>query len=176
MKHLEPPIPRRSDVDVLALCQNHLAREEALLGDMLASLRLVRAAFVERELHRLEVLQLHQEQLAGNSQEIAQAREQLRESLAPLLGVAPDEATLRAAALSLDEPARGQLLQRRDRLVELIREADQLNHHNAALLGYARAFLSNLFASLTGTIASERYGPRGEPRGALCGSFLEARG
>jgi len=152
-----------------------LADEEALLADMLGSLRQVRAAFVERNLNSLATLHNRQEQLVRSSQEIARVRDRLRDSLSPLLGVPAGEVTLRAAALSLTEPARGRLLACHASLVEMVREAEQLNHHNATLLGFARGFLDSLFACMTGTTVNESYGPRGERRGALCGSFLEAR-
>jgi flagellar biosynthesis/type III secretory pathway chaperone len=175
MDRFPPPTSRERDAPILALCEAYLADEEALLADMLDSLRQVRAAFVERNLNGLATLQNRQEQLVRTSQEMARLRDRLRDSLAPLLGVASDRVTLRAAALSLDEPARGRLLARHASLIDLIRETEQLNHHNATLLGYARGFLDSLFACMTGTTVNESYGPRGERRGALCGSFLEAR-
>ncbi len=135
---LPPASSHQRDEQVLALCESHLADEEALLADMLDSLRQVRAAFVERNLNRLATLQSRQEQLVRTSQEMARLRDRLRDSLAPLLGVVSAEVTLRTAALSLTEPARGRLLARHQRLVEIVREAEQLNHHNASLLGYAR--------------------------------------
>jgi hypothetical protein len=175
MRRPQPAILRECDARILSLCETHLAREEALLADMLRTLREIRAAFVQRNLNGLAALQTHQEQLAQTGQEMGRSRDQLRESLAPLLGVPASEVTLRAAALSLPEAVRGSLLDRHAHLVELVRQADQLNHHNAALLGYARSFLRGLFASLTGTSVSEGYGPQGERRAELCGSFLEAR-
>ncbi len=175
MRRPHPASRRQADADVLALCEAHLAHEEALLADVLRSLRQVRAAFVQRNLGSLAALRDRQEQLARTSQEMALVRERLRASLSSLLGVPAGEVTLRGAALSLEEPARGRLLQRHACLVELVGEADRLTHHNAALLGYARAFLGSLFAGLTGSDVGAAYGPRGERREASCGSFLEAR-
>lgn len=171
-----PPLnPREREASILRLCDEHLTREESLLADLRQTLHQVRDAFVERDLTFLVTLHDKQEQLNQLGQEIAQARERLREALVPVLGVAAGEVTLRAAALALEEPARGRLLARHGRLVEMVRESEQLTRHNAALLGYARGFLDCLFANLTGTRANEGYGPQGERRGALYGSFLEAR-
>src|SRR6185437_8346873 len=175
MSRPESAILREHDAQILSLCATHLAHEEALLADMLRTLREVRAAFVQRNLNGLAILHTRQEQLVQVSQEMARSRDQLRESLAPLLGVPASEVTLRAAALSLPQSVRGSLLDHHARLVELVRQADQLNHHNAALLGYARGFLRGLFASLTGISVSEGYGSQGESRAGLCGSFLEAQ-
>jgi hypothetical protein len=175
MEHPIPPPLREPEARILALCEDHLSHEETLLADRLLSLRQVRDAFFQRNLNILPSLQSHQQQLTRKATEMAGAREQLRETLADLLDIAADKVTLRGAALSLQEPARGRLLQRHARLSELVHEADQLSQQNAALLGYARGFFASLFASLTGTSISERYGPHGERRGGVCGSFLQAR-
>jgi len=175
MEHPIPPLLRQREAKILALCEDHLSREETLLADMLLSLRQVREAFFQRNLNVLPSLQSRQKQIARTATEMAAARERLRDVLADLFGISPGEATLRAAALALPEPARGRLLQRHARLIELVREADQLSQQNAALLGYARGFFACLFAGLTGTTISERYGPHGERRGGVYGSFLEAR-
>jgi hypothetical protein len=175
MERRTPPPHREPDTRLLALCEDHLTREETLLAEHVHSLRQVREAFCQRNLSILPTLQGRQEQLAHAATEMAAAREDLRATLADLLGVSPSEATLRAAALALAEPARGRLLQRHARLTELVRQADQLGQHNAALLGYARGFFDSLFAELIGTCVSERYGPDGERRTGAYGSFLEAR-
>jgi flagellar biosynthesis/type III secretory pathway chaperone len=175
MSSLPPTTSPERDAQVLALCESHLAGEESLLAEMLQSLRQIRAAFVERKLGSLATLQDRQQQLVQANQDIARLRERLRAALSTLLNMPAEEVTLRGAALALAEPARGRLLARHARLVELVREAEQLNHRNASLLAYARSFLDSLFANLTGTSVNESYGPRGERRGALCGSFLEAR-
>lgn len=175
MEHPIPPQFRERETRILTLCEDHLSREETLLADMLLSLRQVRDAFFERNLNVLPSLQNHQKQLTLKATEMAAARERLRHTLADLLDTVAEKATLRAAALALPDPARGRLLQRHARLCELVREADRLSQQNAALLGYARGFFASLFATLTGASISERYGPRGERRGGVCGSFLEAR-
>lgn len=169
-----PSLPDR-DAQVLCLCEEHLGREEALVTDVLQTLREVRDAFVRRDLTILATLQKRQERLDRTSQEIDLVRNQLRESLAPLLGVAPEEVTLRAAALSLGQFARARLLHYHEKLADRVREAEQLSRHNAALLGYAREFLDCLFASLTGAVVGERYGPQGQRPATTYGSFLEAR-
>lgn len=169
-----PHLPDR-DEQTLSVCEKHLEREEALLAELLATLRQVRDAFLQRDLTILPTLRDRQENLARTSEEITQARDQLRESLAPLLGISAAEVTLRAAAASLQSEARERLLSRHARLTEMVRESDQLSRHNAALLGYARGFLDCLFARLTGGGGAERYDPRGERRALSHGSFLEAR-
>lgn len=175
MQHPIPTLLREREARILTLCEHHLSREETLLADMLLSLRQVRDAFFQRNLNVLPSLQNHQKQLTLKATEMAAARERLCQTLADLLELASEKATLRAAALALPEPARGRLLQRHARLSELVREAEQLSQQNAALLGYARGFFASLFATLTGTCISERYGPDGERRGGVCGSFLQAR-
>lgn len=175
MEHLLPPPLRERETRILTLCEEHLGREETLLVDMLASLRQVREAFFQRNLNILPSLQSHQKQLRANAVDLAAAREGLRATLADLLNISIEEATLRTATLSLPEPARGRLLRRHARLLELVRQADQLSQQNAALLGYARGFFDSLLAALTGARSSERYGPHGERRGVTYGSFLEAR-
>jgi hypothetical protein len=171
-----PPPPRpEADSQLFALCQDHLTREESLLTNLLHSLLQVRDAFCQHNLDILPTLQNQQKLLLQSAQQMAQSRDSLRDVLADQLGIARKEATLRSAALSLEEPERGHLLAQRNRLTQLVREADQLSQQNAALLGYARGFLTCLFASLTGTNPSERYGPQGERHGVLYGSFLEAR-
>lgn len=165
---------------ILQLCDDHLSREETLLADLLLSLRQVRDAFFQRNLAVLPTLQIRQKQLAREATEMAAARDRLRVVLADLLGVSVPEATLRAAALALSQAARDRLLQRRGRIAAMLREADQLSQHNAALLGYARGFYACLFAGLTGADNSQRYGRQGQRRVPLVpaprvGTFLEAR-
>lgn len=175
MEHRIPPLLHEREARIVALCEVHLICEEMLLADLLLSLRQVREAFFQRNLSVLLTLQDRQDQLRRTARELAAARDRLRATLADLLDISADEATLRAAALALSEPARDRLLQRHARLLELVREAEQLSQQNAALLGYARGFFASLLAGLTGASLSERYGPQGERRGGMYGSFLEAR-
>lgn len=165
---------------ILALCDDHLVREETLLADMLKSLRQVRDSFLQRNLNVLPTLKSQQDQLTKAATEMASARDRLRAALADLLGVSVQEATLRAAALSLSPPARDRLLQSRGRLSAMLREVEQLSQQNAVLLGYARGFFTCMFASLIGAGGSERYGPQGDRQVPLTpplrvGTFLEAR-
>lgn len=165
---------------ILALCDDHLAREESLLAELVQSLRQVRDAFCQRKLNALPTLQSRQMQLAHEAMEMAAARDRLRADLADLLGVSVPDATLRAAAMSLSPPAREQLLERRSRFIDLLREAEQLTQHNAALLGYARGFFACLFAGLMDAGNSERYGRPGDRQAppappVRVGTFLEAR-
>ncbi len=165
---------------ILALCEDHLTHEEALLADLLLSLRQVRDAFFQRNLSILPALQIRQKQLAREATEMAAARDRFLAALGDLLGVSIPEVTLRAAALSLPQPARDWLLHRRAQLVARVREADQLSQHNVALLGYARGFFACLLADPTGAANSERYGRQGErqvpPVPALrVGTLLETR-
>ena len=176
---LPGPISER-ETRTLALCDDHLAREETLLGELLQSLRQVRDAFFQRNLNILPTLQSRQKQLAQEAIEMAAARDQLRTALADVLGVSVAEATLRAAAMSLSPPARDRLLERRGRFITLLQEAEQLTQQNATLLGYARGFFACLFAGLTDADISERYGrpgDRGVPSAPplRVGTFLEAR-
>jgi hypothetical protein len=178
MPVMERPTPNllpEVETRILALCEDHLTEEELLLTDMLQSLRQVREAFFQRSLQSLPPLHSRQVQLTRESMEMEVARDRLRSALAELLGVSEQDVTLRAAAMSLSEPARGRLLQRHTHLSELVREADLLSQQNAALLGYARGFFTCLFAGLTGTNTTERYGPSGEQNGGPLGSLLEVR-
>lgn len=175
MEHPTPALLRATETHILALCEEHLTAEETLLADMLHSLRQVRDAFFQRNLKILPTLQIRLEQLTREAIGMTAARDRLRATLANSLGVSEQEATLRTAALSLPEPARSHLLQRRDRLIELMDEMDRLSQQNADLLGYARGFMACLFAGLAGTHASERYGPQGERNGGTIGPLLEAR-
>lgn len=171
-----PPLLPEHETRIAALCEDHLQREEILLADLLLSLRQVREAFFQRDLSILVTLQGRQDQLKQTAGELAATRDHLRVILADLLGIPPAEATLREAALALSEPKRERLLQRHARLIELVREAEQLSQQNAALLGYARGFFASLLAGLIGASFSERYGPQGQRHGGMYGSFLEARG
>jgi FlgN protein len=175
MEHLTPRPFREVEARVLALCEDHLSGEETLLREMLHSLRQVRDAFFQRNLQLLPTLQSRQEQLKREAAAMEATRDQLRAALAKLLGVSEQEATLRRAASSLPEPARSRLFQHHALLRELVREADGLSQQNAALLGYARGFFACLFAGLTGTNMSDRYGPQGERNEGVYGSLLEAR-
>lgn len=161
---------------ILALCDDHLTREEMLLADVLLSLQQVRDAFFQRNLRILPSLQIRQKQLAQEATELAAARERLRAALADWLGVGVPEATLRAVALSLPADASDRLLQRRRHLAAMLREIEQLSQQNAALLGYARGFFACLFSE--GRIAnpaSLRYGRQGQPHDGICSPLLEAR-
>jgi hypothetical protein len=169
------PLHREVESHILALCDEHLTREETLLADLLLSLQQVRDAFFQRNLNVLPTLQIQQKQLAREATEMAAARERLRTALADLLGVSEQQATLRTAALSFSTPARYRLLQRRTQLATLVREVDQLCQQNAALLGYARGFFACLFGGLTGAGTSERYGRQGERRNGTYGPLLETR-
>jgi hypothetical protein len=162
MEHPKPLLSLQTQMRIQALCDDHLTREETLLADLLLSLRQVRDAFFHRTLNVLPALQSRQNQLAREATAIASARDQLRFALADLLGVSVDEATLRMVAESLPPCARERLLQRRVRLAAMVRQADQLSQHNAALLNYARGFFTCLFAGLTNAPTSERYGRQGE--------------
>lgn len=175
MERPTPPPPNERELRIVALCDAHLDREETLLADMLHSLRQVRDAFFERNLSILPTLHRRQEILAREAAVMAAVRMRLREVLADLLAMSPDEATLRVAALAVSQPARGRLLQRHAQLCELVRQADRLAQQNAALLGYAREFLASLFADPNSGATGERYGPLGERRGVAVGSLLEAR-
>jgi|SRR5579875_769208 hypothetical protein len=160
---------------ILALCDDHLTREEVLLAELLFSLRQVRDAFFQRNLDVLPTLRMQQQQLAQKAIEMASARDRFCAALADLLGVSMQEATLRTAAQALPPPARDQLLQRRAQLAAMVREVDQLCQHNAALLGYARGFFACLFAGRTGADVSERYDRQGERHNGTYGPLLEAR-
>lgn len=161
---------------ILALCEDHLTREEKLLADVLLSLRQVRDAFFQRNLKILPTLQTRQRQLAHEAAEMAAARERLRAALADWLGVGMPEATLRAAALSLSAVARDRLLERRGRLAAMLREIEQLSQQNAALLGYARGFFTCLFSEgRVGNPSSLRYGRQGAPHDEIYAPLLEAR-
>jgi hypothetical protein len=180
MVNLNPPLSREVQTRIRALCEDHLTREEKLLADLLLSLRQVRDAFLERKLDVLPKLQSRQNQLAREATEMEDARDRLRATLADWLGVPVQEVTLRTAALALPPPACDRLLQRRAGLVTMVQEAEQLSQHNAALLGYARAFFTCLFAGTSGPGNSERYSRQGErqapPVPALhAGAFLESR-
>ncbi len=102
MERTTPTLLREAETPILALCEDHLTREETLLADMLHSLRQVRDAFCQRNLSVLPTLQSHQDELTRQAAEMTAARDRLRAALADLLGIAPQEATLRAAALPLD--------------------------------------------------------------------------
>lgn len=175
MEHLTPIPLREAETRIFALCADHMTAEEKLLTDMLHSLRQVRDAFFQRNLKILPTLQTKQKQLTHAATEMAAARDRLRAALADHLGISEHEATLRTVAMSLPGPARSQLLQCRDRLSELMDEADQLSRQNADLLGYARGFMACLFAALPGSSTSERYGPQGERSSGTIGPLLEAR-
>lgn len=176
MNRPHPANLRDRDARIFALCEAHLTRQEAVLEELLLSLRQVRDAFIQRNLHQFPSLQFRQEQLARTGVELAGELDCLREQLASLLDIVPPQGTLRAAALVLPEPERGHLLQRRDRLLQLIDETKRLAQRNAALLDCGRDFFAKLFASLTGANVSERYGPQGERPAAASGSLLVAHG
>jgi hypothetical protein len=175
MRHPTPPSLPDRDGETLSVCEAHLTQEEALLTEMLRTLREVRAAFVRRDLSVLSTLRERQQHLQKSSEEIAEARKELRASLAPLLGIPAAEVTLRAAAQSLGSTAHASLLKYHARLSAMVREVEQLSRHNAILLGYARGFLECLFAGMTGVAVGERYDPQGQRRTTNYGSFLEAR-
>ena len=176
MERTIPPPRRGLDPRIVTLSKEHLTREEQLLADLLHSLRQVREAFFQHNLAILPLLHGQQELLLHAARALAQERDHFRALLAEALGIPVQEATLRAIAESLDEPERDELLMRRARLTQQVREAQQLSEQNAALLGYSRGFLTCLFASVTGMSPSERYGPLGQRRGMMVGPFLEARG
>jgi hypothetical protein len=175
MDRTTPHPPREADSQIFALCHEHLTREEKLLADLLHSLRQVREAFFQRNLAILPSLSSRQTELTHCAQEMGAARERLRETLADQLGVSPEQVTLRTVARTLPEPGRGVLMEGRARLTRLAQETEKISQQNAALLGYARGFLTSLFATLTGTKPTERYGPHGERQRVLFGSFLEAQ-
>ncbi len=165
---------------ILALCDDHLLREERLLADLLLSLREVRDAFFHRNLNILPTLQNRQQQLTREAIAMAAARDRFLAALADQLGMSVPEVTLRAAALSLPQPARYRLLERRAEIATMVREAEQLTQHNAALLGYARGFFACLLADPAGAANSERYGRQGERQVPLvptfrAGTLLETR-
>ena len=180
---MERPLPLLSleaQTCILALCDDHLTREETLLADLLLSLRQVRDAFFQRNLNILPTLQNRQKQLAREATAMAAARDRFLAALADLLGISVPEVTLRAVALSLPQPARDGLLKRRAQLAAMVREAEQLSQDNAALLGYARGFFACLLADPAGAGNSERYGRQGErqvPRVPTLrvGTLLETR-
>lgn len=171
----EPATTCEHEARILALCEDHLKREETVIAHVLESLQGVRDAFLKRDLSHLPLLQFRQRELLAAEQHIAPEREKLRSSLAPLLGIAPTEVTLRTAAFALAEPARQRLVRRHSRLVEMVRAAEQLRRHNASLLNYARGFLDCLLGGLTAASSGESYGPQGERREVCYGPFLEAR-
>jgi hypothetical protein len=171
----EPATKCEREARILALCEDHLIREESLVAWVLESLQSVRDSFLNCDLSHLPSLQARQRELLAAEQEIAPEREKLRSSLAPLLGISPTDVTLRTAALALAEPVRERLLRRHARLVEMVRSSARLRRHNASLLGYARGFLDCLLGGLTETSGGEGYGPQGERRGVCYGPFLEAR-
>jgi hypothetical protein len=175
MERLTLPLHREVERRISALCEDHLTREETLLADLLLSLRQVRDAFFQRNLNVLPTLQIRQQQLAQEAIEMTAARGRLCAALADLLGISEQEVTLRTAALSLPPPVCEQLLQRRTQLAMMVREADQLCQHNAALLGYARGFFTCLFTGRTGTGAGEYYGRQGERHDGAYGPLLETR-
>src|SRR5579871_986387 len=169
MERTTPPPRRGLDPHIVTLCTEHLTREETLLADLLHSLRQVRDAFFQHNLAILPLLHGQQELLLHTAKAVMQERDRFRTMLGDALGVPVPEATLRAVAESLDEPERDELLRRRARLTQQVREAQQLSEQNAALLGYSRGFLTCLFASVTGMSPSERYGPLGQRRGMMVG-------
>jgi hypothetical protein len=174
MKPLEMSPALERDDRILSFCEPHLEHATAVLADLLLSLEQIRAAYLQGDLSCLGSLSVRQYQLLQANKELAEDREELCDSLAPLLGVAPAEVSLRAAALTLSDPARSRLLRKRDELCKMARQAEQLTQHNAALLSASRDFLNHLFANLTGAGVSQGYGPGGQRHRNSCGPFLQA--
>ena len=164
------------DEGLLQLWTDHLNREEALLDATVHSLRQVRTAIMNADFNRLPNLLAFQDNLALDADPIARARESLRETLAPYLGVSPVEVTLRRATAWLQSTYGINHLVGCERLVQRLHEAETLRCTIVTLIRSSLAFYQKLLGSLAGGTSPDRYGPGGKWQGSASGSLIQGRG
>jgi signal transduction histidine kinase len=164
--------PASTEPDWLGAWENHLAREATLLSDLIESLQQIRAAFGSRDQSALQQQQQRQLALAAQAQQLAGARESLRQRLAARLGLARHQVTLQTLAGAAG-PEGIRLAEASRRLRALAAEAQGLLASTSELVGCARSLLRDLLA---GDGAGERYDPAGRRQDAACQVFIEARG
>ena len=164
------------DERLLRVWKAHLAQEETLLRATLDSLRRVRVALIGAQWALLPELLAFQDRLVEDAREIANLRKVLCEVVAPILGVASTDITLRTVTGWLDPSRRMQLIESRERLDRMVREAETLRDSIAALLRYSQGFFQKLLEGLTGGSVPSRYGPGGKWQGQASGALIQGRG
>ena len=96
-------------------------------------------------------------ELSSNSA-IQQRRHELRNSLADLLHVDPQEVTLRQLVAMTTGPMRQSIERIWSSLLEMAREMEMLNRQNAAMIGQSLAIARGVVEQLTGvTAVNESY-------------------
>jgi flagellar biosynthesis/type III secretory pathway chaperone len=162
--------------DLVLACLAHFEQEEALLSASVEALREVRRSLIHGDLPGLQQAIGRQQGAARTAVGLFEMRQRLRQRLAEQLRVPAEQATLRALAERCSGPAREQLLQARQRLLERTTEIERLNRGNVALMHQSMALLQRLAEGLSaeGT-GTPRYTAQGNLEHGSCGHFLQAR-
>jgi hypothetical protein len=166
-----------SDLQPLSdLCLNHLVREEAALQATRAGLEELHAAVVRGDAATFQTAVQRAADLADEMHRSQAARLSFCRAVADALDLSPESVTLSGIAGRLPGAAANQVAAARDRLQALSADVRRLTARTAAVVGYCRTFMRNLFADLTDTgAAATHYGP-GPRATAAAGSLFVARG
>jgi hypothetical protein len=166
-----------AESDGLALkCLAHLEKEEAMLDQAVQALRQVRTALVQGDAGQLSQALQQQQHTTQAADDLRAARGRLRQSVARVLGIAANEATLGALADRVSGEMRNRLLGYRVRLTQMARELEMMNRGNAALIQQSMHLLQRLLAQLTGNEnATDRYAPSGQRELGGGGSMFQTR-
>jgi hypothetical protein len=171
-----PDIGPPCDERTIAAWEAHLEREEILLVATLDSMRGVRIAIVSADWQKLPELLGFQRRLEADSREVARDRDALREEVARHAGISASEVTLRTLTASLPPGRATVLLEGRERLARMAREAETLLHTLATLVRYSLGFHQKMLEGLTGRRSPDRYSAAGTWQGVAFGSLIQARG
>ena len=138
------------DEGLILACEAHLVREESLLSGTLESLQAVRAAIISADWENLPELLGFQTRLETDSRDMAHVRDSLRERIASSTGIAVSEVTLRAMTTTVPPARATLLLEGRERLVRMVRDAESLRRTIVTLVRYSLGFHQKMLEGLTG--------------------------
>jgi hypothetical protein len=148
----------------------HLDEEAEVLEAARGILEQIGRALITRDLDSLRGCVAEEPRITARSGDLADRRKALRQELAAVLHVLPDQATATRAVQALgDGPARQKVEQARDRVAAAAREIRSLGYANAVVANHACAFYAELLGSLTGNEGPATYGRTGAAAGAPAG-------
>ena len=152
----------------------HLQAEEQTLSILLVAVREIRQALFTRDGERLSQALQAEADSFQMGEAMFQRRAALRQDMAALLEVAPDDVTLSRLDGCVSAESRGQLASCRQRLQAMSDELLRLNRQNTAMIRQTLNLTERIVGALTGSgphFAS--YNATGQNEPAHVGSVLQ---
>lgn len=158
-----PPTPAPNHQQLTERLLGHLRHEESLLHASKECLTAVHHALRQGNLKALDAARPHQEILAADLHDAAQARGQVTAELAQSLGLPPENPSLGELADRLPVAPARELLAVRESLRVVLNDVVELQWANANLVQTLRSYFRGVLSGLTtpDVPTTTRYGPTG---------------